>query len=103
MEQGYYRIRLQSGWHMEKQEDDGSFSDVEAQLLSSTSQWVYVSPRSTSWAQFDFGIGDREVWFNGQLNIDINVYEDADDYDGGSGGDGAGGIPGSCGAGGDGC
>lgn len=103
VEQGYYRIRLQSGWHMEKQEDDGSFSDVEAQLLSSTSQWVYVSPRSTSWAQFDFGIGDREVWFNGQLNIDINVYEDPDDYDGGSGGDGAGGIPGSCGAGGDGC
>lgn len=40
---------------------------------------------------------NREVWFNGNLNIDINVYEDPDDYYGGSGGYGwgSGGAPGS--------
>jgi hypothetical protein len=59
---------------------------VEAQLLSSSSPWVYVYPRSTSWAEFSFGIGERKVWFNGNLNIDINVYEDPDDYYGGCGG-----------------
>lgn len=88
VEQGYYRVRLQPGWHMEKQAD-GSFSEVEAQLLSGNEQWVYVSPRSTSWARYNFGIGGREVWFNGNLNIDINVYEDPNDYYGnGSAGEG---------------
>jgi hypothetical protein len=97
VEQGSYRVTLQSGWHMEKREADGSYTRVEAQLLSSSSPWVYVYPRSTSWAEFSFGIGDREVWFNGNLNIDINVYEDPDDYYGGSGGYGwgSGGAPGS--------
>lgn len=86
VERGSHTVRLQPGWRMEKREDDGSYSEVEAQLLSGSSQWVYVYPRSTSWAEFSFGIGDREIWFNGNLNIDINVYEDPDDYYGGSGG-----------------
>jgi hypothetical protein len=93
VEQGYYRIRLQPGWHVEKQAEGGAFSEVEAQLLSGNYQWVYVSPRSTSWARFSFGIGGRAVWFNGNLNIDISVYEDPDDYygggEGGSGGNGS--------------
>ena len=92
VERGYHYVTLQPGWHMEKQEQDGSFSSVEAQLLSSTSQWVYVSPRSTSWAEFNFGIGGREIWFNGKLNIGINVYEDPDDYYG-TGSGGVGGSP----------
>jgi hypothetical protein len=86
VERGSYYVRLQPGWHMEKQANDGSYTDVEAQLISSASEWVYVSPHSTSWAQFNFGIGDREIWFNGKLNIDINVYEDPNEYYGGSGG-----------------
>ena len=86
VEQGGYRVRLQPGWRLEKRGEDGSYADVEAQLLSSSDPWVYVSPRSTSWVAFSFGIGDREVWFNGNLNIDINVYEDPEEYDGGAAG-----------------
>lgn len=86
VERGYYRITLRPGCNMEQEAPDGSFNEVEAQLLSNVTQWVYVSPQSTAWARFSFGIGDREVWFNGNLNIDINVYEDPDDYYGGSGG-----------------
>lgn len=99
VERGYYRITLQSGWYMEQEAQDGSFSEVEAQLLSNSTQWVYVSPNSTSWARFSFGIGDREVWFNGNLNIDVTVYEDPDDYYGGYGGHASGGF-GSAGEGG---
>jgi hypothetical protein len=86
VEQGSYYVTLQPGWRMEKREADGGFTTVEAQLLSSTAQWVYVAPRSTSWAAFNFGIGGREVWFNGKLNIGINVYEDPDEYYGNTGG-----------------
>jgi hypothetical protein len=101
VERGSYSITLQSGWHMEQEAEDGSFNEVEALLLSNSTQWVYVSPRSTAWTRFNFGIGDREVWFNGNLNIDITVYEDPDDYYGGSGGFGAtAGAPGWAGEGG---
>jgi hypothetical protein len=85
VEQGYYYVSLEPGWRMEKSDDDGTYSNVEAQLLSSSYQWVYVAPHSTSWAEYNFGIGGREVWFNGKLNIGINVYEDPDDYYGGAG------------------
>jgi hypothetical protein len=61
-------------------------SDVEATLLSGNGQWVYVSPHSTSWVEFSFGIGGSELWLNGKLNIGINVYEDPDEYYGGSAG-----------------
>jgi hypothetical protein len=74
LERGYYVVELQPGWRMEKIEG-GMASDVEAQLLSSASQWTYVSERSTTWLEYQFGIGDRELWFNGDLNINIRVFE----------------------------
>ena len=46
-----------------------------ASLLSGASQWVYVSRQSTSFAQFNFGIGGKEIWLNGKLNIAIDVQE----------------------------
>jgi hypothetical protein len=100
LEQGYYEVWLQPGWRMEKVEE-GVASDVEATLLSGNGQWVYVSPRSTSWVEFQFGIGSRELWLNGDVNIGVTVHENPDDYYGGGGGYGAGGYyeePGSAGA-----
>jgi hypothetical protein len=82
VERGYYYIRLLPGWHMEKLEN-GSGTAVEANLLSPATQWVFVSPRSTSWVEYQFGIGDRALWFNGNLNIDLQVYEDPSQYYGG--------------------
>ncbi|MGK3966366.1 hypothetical protein WMF38_19545 [Sorangium sp. So ce118] len=86
LEQGSYYVSLLPGWHLEKIED-GTATTVEATLLSSQLTYVYVSPRSTTWAQYQFGIGDRALWLNGKLNIGIDVYEDPDEYYyGGTGG-----------------
>ncbi|WP_437898272.1 hypothetical protein [Sorangium sp. So ce124] len=85
LEQGGYGVRLLPGWHFEKVED-GTVTDpnVEATLLSRQTVYVYVSPRSTTWAEYAFGIGSSELWLNGKVNLDINVYEDPDDYYGGN-------------------
>jgi len=90
LEEGYYNVRLVPGWHMEKVSSSGA-QTVEATLLSGASQWVYVSRQSTRWAEFTFGIGGREIWLNGKLNITIDVQESA----------GAGGAVSTGGAGGD--
>jgi hypothetical protein len=76
---------------MEKVEQ-GVAEDVEATLLSSPVQYVYVEPHSTTWAEFEFGIGDRSLWLNGRLNIDIRIEEDPDDYYGQGGTFGTGGA-----------
>jgi hypothetical protein len=89
VERGYYYVRLLPGWHMEKIES-GVTTAVEATLLSPATQWLYVNARSTSWIEYQFGIGDRALWFNGNLNIDVQVYEDPSQYygnDAGAGGD----------------
>jgi hypothetical protein len=75
VERGDYYVRLLPGWHMEKI-DAGGASEVEATLLSSDTQWVYVNPHSSSWVEYEFGLGGRQLWFNGQLNIEIRVHED---------------------------
>lgn len=89
LEQGYYEVWLQPGWRLEKV-DGGEATDVEATLLSGNGQWVYVSPRSTSWVEFQFGVGSRELWLNGEVNIGVTVHENPDDYYGGGAGAGNG-------------
>jgi hypothetical protein len=84
LERGYYYVRLRPGWRMEKVED-GSVTDVEATLLSSETQGVYVAARSGSWLEYQFGLGDRALWFNGNLNLQIQVYEKPSDLYGGGG------------------
>lgn len=61
---------------------------VESTLLSDSTQWTYVNARSSSWVEYQFGIGGREIWLNGNLNVDLQVYEDPDDYYGGVAGTG---------------
>ena len=95
VERGRYNVRLLPGWRMEKLED-GEATEVEATLLSDPTQWVYVNPHSSSWVSYQFGIGERSLWFNGDLPIDVQVYEDPSQYYGGYGGaDGGGGYAGA--------
>lgn len=94
LEQGSYYVQLLPGWHLEKVEG-GTATVVDATLLSSQMIYVYVSPRSTTWAQYQFGIGDRALWLNGKLNLGIEVYEDPEEYYGGYGTGGAGGAGGA--------
>jgi hypothetical protein len=79
LEEGYYNVSLQPGWRMETftqyPGQPEKAQTVEATLLSGSSQWVWVSRQSTSWAEFSFGIGGREVWLNGKLNLGIDVQE----------------------------
>jgi hypothetical protein len=101
LEEGSYYLELLPGWHFEKQTTSG-YEPVEATLLSGQTQYVWVSRRSTSFAEFQFGLGDREVWLNGDLNIGVVLYEDPSELGyGGSGGyGGAYPVAGSAGSGG---
>lgn len=100
LERGYYYVRLLPGWRMEKVED-GVATDVEATLLSGETQWAYVGAHSTSWVEYQFGLGERSLWFNGNLNLQIQVYEKPSDVYGGAGGVGGAGGEATSGAGGE--
>jgi hypothetical protein len=103
VEEGQYYVELSPGWHFEKITPEGAVP-VEATLLYGETQWVWVSRRSTSFAEFQFGLGGREIWLNGDLNIGVVLYEDPSEigYGGsaGSGGFPNGGFAGSLPAGG---
>lgn len=90
LEQGDYYITLLPGWSLESIVDGVATTVPEVQLLSGETQWVWVSRRSTSWVNYQFGIGDRKIWFNGKVNIEVQVYETPEQYFGPSYG-GAGG------------
>lgn len=97
LDRGSYYVRLLPGWHLEKNES-GTFTPVEATLLSSDTQWVYVNPHQSTTAEYQFGIGGRSIWFNGDLNIQIQVYEDPSELYGVAGApDGVAGAPGGFG------
>jgi len=91
LEQGTHTVQLLPCWSFEKEGPSGP-EPVVATLLSSANQWVWISPQSTSWAEYQFGIGDRAIWLNGKLNIDIAVYETPSQYYGGAGDAGVGGA-----------
>lgn len=78
--EGDYEIYLNPGWQLEKIVDGGEPETVDAVLLNGSWQWAWVSPHSTSWVSYQFGIGDAELWLNGQLNIEMQVYEDPEEY-----------------------
>jgi hypothetical protein len=94
VERGDYYVRLLPGWHMEKL-DAGGATEVEATLLSSDTQWVYVSAHSSSWVEYEFGLGERKLWFNGQLNIEIRIHEDPSEIYGSAGQPGVDGLAGA--------
>lgn len=79
LEKGSYQIHLQPGWWLERVQN-GVSTPIDAQLLSGEYQWAYVSPHATSWVSYQFGVGGRELWFNGKLNVDVQVYEDPSKY-----------------------
>jgi hypothetical protein len=76
---GSYYIYLNEGWELEKILD-GVGEVVEAQLLNSNYQYVWIQPYQTMWVTYQFGVGDEVLWFTGQLQIQMEVYEDPDDY-----------------------
>ncbi len=94
LEEGQYVVELLPGWHLEKLTSEGAEA-VEATLLSSNPQWVWVNRQWTSFAEFGFGLGSREVWLNGELNLGVVVYEDPSEIYGGGGS--GGGFPGGTG------
>jgi hypothetical protein len=97
LEEGQYYIELLPGWHFEKDAPGGPV-EVEATLLSGETQWVWVSRQSTSFAEYQFGLGDRELWLNGQLNIGVVLHEDPSELNGGGTGGAYMGTAGSAGS-----
>jgi hypothetical protein len=83
--EGDYSIRLRPGWYLQSVVN-GVAQPEEAVLLNGDSRWIYVYRHSTSWVSFQFGLGNQELWFNGKVNIEMNVYEDPDQYYGSTGG-----------------
>jgi hypothetical protein len=92
VERGSYSVRLLPGWRMEKVED-GVASEVDATLLSGATQQLSVNPHATTWVEYQFGLGERAIWFNGQVNIGVRVYENPSEIYGSSGEGNAGGFP----------
>lgn len=90
LEEGQYSVELQPGWYFEKITPAGSEA-VEATLLSANPQWAWVSRHSTWFAEFQFGLGGREIWLNGELNLGVVLYEDPSEIYGSGGYAGAGG------------
>jgi hypothetical protein len=76
---GGYEVFLEDGWEIEKIVDDVG-EVVEAVLLSGGYQYIRVRPYRTTWVTYKFGIGDEELWFTGQLEIRMEVYEDPEAY-----------------------
>lgn len=74
LEQGLYHVRLQPGWRLERLDGQGA-TYPEATLLSPASQWIYVSRNSSSFVAYQFGLGERSIWFNGELNVNVEIYE----------------------------
>jgi len=91
LERGSYNVTLRPGWRLEKQVGAG-YEPVDATLLSAAAQWVYVCPHASTTAEYQFGIGGRAIWFNGDLNIQIHVYENPSEYYGGAGATGVAGA-----------
>jgi hypothetical protein len=100
LEEGYYYVVLEPGWHFEKLTASGA-EPVESTLLYGSEQWVWVSRHQTSFAEFQFGLGGREVWLNGELNVSVVLYEDPSELygNGGYGGGPVAGMGGAAGAG----
>lgn len=94
VEEGPYYVELLPGWHFEKLTPAGAVP-VEATLLYGQTQYVYVARRSTSFAEFQFGLGGREIWLNGDLNIGVVLHEDPSELGGTGGGFTTGGFAGS--------
>jgi hypothetical protein len=86
LEEGQYYLELLPGWHFEK-DGPGGPVEVDATLLTGETQWVWVARQSTSFAEYQFGLGGRELWLNGQLNIGVVLHEDPSELNvAGSGG-----------------
>ncbi len=70
---GGYEVTL-SGWQICKATGDG-LVPVEAQLWSSEYQYVEVNPLQASYVYFTFMVNGEQLAFDGQMVIQINVYE----------------------------
>lgn len=92
--EGQYLVTLRPGWRLEQVTASGA-TTVEATLLTEESTWVYVWRLTTTFAEFHLGLGERSIWLNGNLNIEVRVSE-TPPTSGGVGGfsGGAGGYPG---------
>jgi hypothetical protein len=66
---GYYRVRLNSGWQMQRVASDGSFAPVPATLLSQPEKQVSVQAFQTLPVIYDFHLGASS------LDLGITVDE----------------------------
>ena len=70
---GGYEVML-SDWQLCEATADG-LVPVEAQLWSSSYQYVNISPLQASYAYFSFMVQGQQLAFDGQLVIQIDVWE----------------------------
>jgi hypothetical protein len=70
---GGYQVML-SSWQLCEATVDG-LVPVEAQLWSSDYQYVDITPLQASYVYFSFMVAGQQLAFDGQLVIQINVYE----------------------------
>lgn len=70
---GDYQVSL-TNWQLCEATADG-LEPVDAQLWSGDTQWVYINPLQASYAYFSFMVAGETLAFDGQLMIQISVWE----------------------------
>jgi hypothetical protein len=70
---GDYQVSLTS-WQLCEATVDG-LTPVDAQLMSSSYQYVYISPLQASYVYFSFMVQGQQLAFDGQLVIQIDVWQ----------------------------
>jgi hypothetical protein len=83
---GGYEVML-SGWQLCQATAEG-LVPVDAQLWSSDYQYVNISPLQASYVYFSFMVQGEQLAFDGQLVIQIDVWEGNYGYGGYPGADG---------------
>jgi hypothetical protein len=70
---GDYQVSL-ADWQLCEATTEG-LVPVDAQLWSGDTQWVYVNPLQASYAYFSFMVAGETLAFDGELVIQINVWQ----------------------------
>jgi hypothetical protein len=71
---GAYRVRLKSGWVLERRQQDATFEQVPAQLTSENPVHFQIHDQQLTEVRFRFEVGDEECELDGgKLTIGIDV------------------------------
>ena len=70
---GSYTVYLGDGWQLQKLQDDGSYANIAARLLSPNPEIVEIIEYEATALSFQFQVGDSIVTTEGEGRLDIGI------------------------------